>query len=74
MVLLGFSAASALLASTSAIMAAAPERKRPPQVRSKPCPTSWVLVLGIAIFGLLLTRSFSASIVLPQGAERVADR
>lgn len=46
MVLLGFSAASALLASTSAIMAAAPKEKAAPQARSKPCPTSWALVWG----------------------------
>lgn len=41
MVLLGFSAASALLASTSAIMAAAPKEKAAPQAQLKPCPMSW---------------------------------
>jgi DHA2 family multidrug resistance protein-like MFS transporter len=41
MALLGFSAASALLSSTAAIMAAAPKEKRPPQGQSKPWHTNW---------------------------------
>jgi DHA2 family multidrug resistance protein-like MFS transporter len=41
MVLLGFSAASALLASTSAIMAAAPKEKAAAAGPLKPCPMSW---------------------------------
>ena len=67
MTLLGFSVASALLASSSAIMAAAPERKRRPRGRLKPWPMSWAPVSGIALFGLILTRSYSASIALPSG-------
>jgi DHA2 family multidrug resistance protein-like MFS transporter len=46
MVLLGFSAASALLASTSAIMAAAPKRRPLPQGQLKPCLMSWGQGLG----------------------------
>jgi MFS family permease len=46
MVLLGFSAARALLASIQRSWLPRRKRKRPPQARSKPCPTSWVLVWG----------------------------
>jgi len=67
MVLLGFSAASALLASTSAIMAAAPKEKAAAAGAIETMSYELGAGLGIAIFGLLLTRSFSASIVLPQG-------
>ncbi|MEO3284962.1 MFS transporter [Enterobacter cloacae] len=67
MVLLGFSAASALLASTSAIMAAAPKEKAAAAGAIETMSYELGAGLGIAIFGLLLTRSFSASIELPQG-------
>ena len=67
MVLVGFSAASALLASTSAIMAAAPKEKAAAAGAIETMSYELGAGLGIAIFGLLLTRSFSASIDLPQG-------
>ncbi len=67
MVLLGFSAASALLASTSAIMAAAPKEKAAAAGAIETMSYELGAGLGIAIFGLLLTRSYSASVVLPQG-------
>ena len=67
MVLLGFRAASALLASTSAIMAAAPKEKAAAAGAIETMSYELGAGLGIAIFGLLLTRSFSASIALPQG-------
>lgn len=67
MVLLGFSAASALLASTSAIMAAAPKEKAAAAGAIETMSYELGAGLGIAIFGLMLTRSFSASIELPQG-------
>ena len=67
MVLLGFSAASALLASTSAIMAAAPKEKAAAAGAIETMSYELGAGLGIAIFGLLLTRSFSASIDLPHG-------
>lgn len=67
MVLLGFSAASALLASTSAIMAAAPKEKAAAAGAIETMSYELGAGLGIALFGLLLTRSFSASIELPAG-------
>jgi DHA2 family multidrug resistance protein-like MFS transporter len=67
MVLLGFSAASALLASTSAIMAAAPKEKAAAAGAIETMSYELGAGLGIAVFGLLLTRSFSASIAVPQG-------
>ncbi|MBZ0057066.1 MULTISPECIES: MFS transporter [unclassified Leclercia] len=69
MVLLGFSAASALLASTSAIMAAAPKEKAAAAGAIETMSYELGAGLGIAIFGLLLTRSFSASIELPPGLD-----
>ena len=69
MVLLGFSAASALLASTSAIMAAAPKEKAAAAGAIETMSYELGAGLGIAIFGLLLTRSFSASIALPPGLD-----
>lgn len=69
MVLLGFSAASALLASTAAIMAAAPKEKAAAAGAIETMSYELGAGLGIAIFGLLLTRSFSASIVLPSGLD-----
>lgn len=67
MALLGFSAASALLASTAAIMAAAPVEKAAAAGAIETMAYELGAGLGIAIFGLLLTRSFSASIQLPEG-------
>lgn len=69
MALLGFSAASALLASTSAIMAAAPAEKAAAAGAIETMAYELGAGLGIAIFGLLLSRSFSASIRLPAGLE-----
>ena len=75
MVLLGFSAASALLASTSAIMAAAPKEKAAAAGAIETMSYELGAGLGIAIFGLLLTRSYSTSVVLPNGiAPDVAER
>lgn len=75
MVLLGFSAASALLASTSAIMAAAPKEKAAAAGAIETMSYELGAGLGIALFGLLLTRSFSASIELPAGlAVSLADK
>lgn len=75
MVLLGFSAASALLASTSAIMAAAPKEKAAAAGAIETMSYELGAGLGIALFGLLLTRSFSASIELPAGlAASLADK
>ena len=66
MTLLGFSVASALLASSSAIMAAAPKEK----AAAAGAIETMAYELGaggIALFGLILTRSYSASIALPSG-------
>ena len=38
-------------------MAAAPKEKAAAAGRSKPWPMSWALAFGIALFGLILTRS-----------------
>ncbi len=70
MTLLGFSVASALLASSSAIMAAAPKEKAAAAAAAGAIETMAYELgagLGIALFGLILTRSYSASIALPSG-------
>lgn len=67
MALLGFSAASALLASTAAIMAAAPKEKAAAAGAIETMAYELGAGLGIAIFGLILSRSYSAAIALPQG-------
>ncbi|MVY96030.1 MFS transporter, partial [Enterobacteriaceae bacterium 8376wD7] len=67
MTLLGFSVASALLASSSAIMAAAPKEKAAAAGAIETMAYELGAGLGIALFGLILTRSYSASIVLPSG-------
>lgn len=67
MTLLGFSAASALLASTSAIMASAPKEKAAAAGAIETMAYELGAGLGVAIFGLLLSRSFSQAIVLPTG-------
>ncbi|WP_312686414.1 SmvA family efflux MFS transporter [Kosakonia sp.] len=67
MALLGFSAASALLASTAAIMAAAPKEKAAAAGAIEAMSYELGAGLGIAVFGLILSRSFAASIQLPPG-------
>ena len=67
MTLLGFSAASALLASTSAIMAAAPKEKASAAGAIETMAYELGAGLGIALFGLILTRSYSSAIELPAG-------
>ncbi|EKM7807789.1 MFS transporter [Klebsiella aerogenes] len=67
MTLLGFSAASALLASTSAIMAAAPKEKASAAGAIETMAYELGAGLGIALFGLILTRSYSSAIELPSG-------
>ena len=67
MTLLGFSVACALLASSSAIMAAAPKEKAAAAGAIETMAYELGAGLGIALFGLILTRSYSASIALPSG-------
>ncbi|MGE0970591.1 SmvA family efflux MFS transporter [Klebsiella sp. WOUb02] len=69
MTLLGFSVASALLASSAAIMAAAPKEKAAAAGAIETMAYELGAGLGIALFGLILTRSYSASIVLPTGVD-----
>ncbi len=69
MVLLGFSVDSALLASGSAIMAAAPKEKAAAAGAIETMAYELGAGLGIALFGLILTRSYSSSIVLPAGVD-----
>lgn len=69
MILLGFSVASALLASGAAIMAAAPKEKAAAAGAIETMAYELGAGLGIALFGLILTRSYSSSIVLPAGVE-----
>lgn len=72
MMLLGFSAASALLASTSAIMAAAPKEKAAAAGAIETMAYELGAGLGIALFGLILTRSYMHAILLPEGLSDVA--
>lgn len=65
MALLGFSAASALLASTSA----APKEKAAAAGAIETMAYELGAGLGIALFGLILTRSYGAAIVLPQNLD-----
>lgn len=67
MTLLGFSVASALLASSAAIMAAAPKEKAVAAGSIETMAYELGAGLGIALFGLILTRSYTSSIVLPAG-------
>ena len=69
MTLLGFSVASALLASSSAIMAAAPKEKAAAAGAIETMAYELGAGLGIALFGLILTRSYTSSIVLPAGVD-----
>lgn len=72
MTLLGFSVASALLASSSAIMAAAPKEKAAAAGAIETMAYELGAGLGIALFGLILTRSYTSSIVLPSGVDGAA--
>ncbi|MBJ3814259.1 SmvA family efflux MFS transporter [Shimwellia pseudoproteus] len=65
MAILGFSVASALLASTAAIMAAAPKEKASAAGAIETMAYELGAGLGIALFGLLLSRSFTGAITLP---------
>lgn len=67
MTLLGFSVASALLASSAAIMAAAPKEKAAAAGAIETMAYELGAGLGIALFGVILTRSYTSSIVLPAG-------
>lgn len=67
MALLGFSGASALLAGTSAIMAAAPEDKAASAGAIETMAYELGAGLGVALFGLILGHSYQASIALPAG-------
>ncbi len=72
MTLLGFSVASALLASSSAIMAAAPKEKAAAAGAIETMAYELGAGLGIALFGLILIRSYTSSIVLPAGVDGAA--
>lgn len=72
MTLLGFSVASALLASSSAIMAVAPKEKAAAAGAIETMAYELGAGLGIALFGLILTRSYTSSIVLPVGVDGAA--
>nr|WP_287860398.1 MFS transporter [Klebsiella sp.] len=72
MTLLGFSVASALLASSSAIMAAAPKEKAAAAGAIETMAYELGAGLGIALFGLILTRSYTSSIILPTGMDGAA--
>ena len=67
MALLGFSAASALLASTAAIMAAAPKEKAAAAGAIETMAYELGAGLGIALFGVILSRSYAGSVTLPGG-------
>lgn len=67
MALLGFSAASALLAGTAAIMASAPKEKAASAGAIETMAYELGAGLGIALFGLILGRSYQANIALPAG-------
>ncbi|MGO1310489.1 MAG: SmvA family efflux MFS transporter [Kluyvera intermedia] len=72
MALLGFSAASALLASTSAIMAAAPKEKAAAAGAIEARAAVWGAGFGLAVGGLILTRSGGAALVGPQTLDNEA--
>lgn len=67
MAMLGFSAASALLASTAAIMAAAPKEKAAAAGAIETMAYELGAGMGIALFGVILSRSYTNSVVLPAG-------
>lgn len=65
MILLGFSIQASLLASTAAIMSAAPPEKAGAAGAVEGMAYELGAGLGVALFGLMLSRAYSASIVLP---------
>ncbi|WP_145562990.1 SmvA family efflux MFS transporter [Yersinia aldovae] len=65
MALLGFSIEASLLASTAAIMSAAPPEKAGAAGAVEGMAYELGAGLGVAIFGLMLSRAYTASIVLP---------
>ena len=65
MILLGLSAATALLASTAAIMSAAPKEKATAAGAIETMAYELGAGMGIAIFGMILSHSYSGSIALP---------
>ncbi|WP_145590129.1 SmvA family efflux MFS transporter [Yersinia aleksiciae] len=65
MILLGFSIEASLLASTAAIMSAAPPEKAGAAGAVEGMAYELGAGLGVAIFGLMLSRAYTASIVLP---------
>ncbi|QCT20167.1 SmvA family efflux MFS transporter [Jejubacter calystegiae] len=67
MVLLGISATVALLSATSAIMSATPKEKAAAAGAIETMAYELGAGLGIALFGLVLARSYSAVIALPLG-------
>ncbi len=67
MVLLGLSAATALLSGTSAIMSAAPPGKAAAAGAIETMAYELGAGMGIALAGLLLARSYRTAMVLPQG-------
>lgn len=67
MVLLGLSAATALLSGTSAIMSAAPPGKAAAAGAIETMAYELGAGMGIALAGLLLARSYRSAMVVPQG-------
>lgn len=67
MVLLGVSATVALLSATSAIMSATPKEKAAAAGAIETMAYELGAGLGIALFGLVLARSYGAVIALPPG-------
>ncbi|EEQ11081.1 Methyl viologen resistance protein smvA [Yersinia mollaretii ATCC 43969] len=65
MILLGFSIEASLLASTAAIMSAAPPEKAGAAGAVEGMAYELGAGLGVAIFGLMLSRAYTASIMLP---------
>ncbi|MGL4487007.1 MAG: SmvA family efflux MFS transporter [Yersinia sp. (in: enterobacteria)] len=65
MALLGFSIEASLLASTAAIMSTAPPEKAGAVAAVEGMAYELGAGLGVAIFGLILSRAYTASIVLP---------
>ncbi|WP_145577097.1 SmvA family efflux MFS transporter [Yersinia mollaretii] len=66
MILLGFSIEASLLASTAAIMSAAPPEKAGAAGAVEGMAYELGAGLGVAIFGLMLSRAYTASIMLPE--------
>ncbi|OVZ90834.1 MFS transporter [Yersinia kristensenii] len=66
MIVLGFSIEASLLASTAAIMSAAPSEKAGAAGAVEGMAYELGAGLGVAIFGLMLSRAYAASIALPE--------